>query len=217
MGNLNGRHRIHYPQNELYIGEWQNHSACGKGKYMYENGIYYEGQWLNNTWHGHGRLVWRMNYHLNNNPVIRPDYEPSRRHRNYHSSSSNMSFPSSTEQELEGYDYYEGDFVEGKMHGKGKLFMNGNRYEGGMADNQMHGYGVCQYSNGDRYEGGYHYGQRHGRGRIVYNNGESYDGEWENGYMSGEDGVFQYASGARYVGMYIRFDTLCYGITLCFI
>jgi hypothetical protein len=49
---------------------------------------------------------------------------------------------------------YEGQWFEGKMHGKGVFtFPNGNVYDGNWANNKMEGLGKFIYVNGDVYEG----------------------------------------------------------------
>lgn len=53
-------------------------------------------------------------------------------------------------------DYYEGEFLKGKKHGKG----------------------IYKYANGDKYEGEFKEGIREGFGEFLWNNGENFKGQW---------------------------------------
>lgn len=72
-----------------------------------------------------------------------------------------------------GDKHYEGDWKDGKMHGRGRLV----------------------YENGDVYDGNFHKGKKFGKGIFKWaKDGNYYDGEWNNnlphgiGYI-GREGV----------------------------
>ncbi len=49
---------------------------------------------------------------------------------------------------------YDGDWVDGKMHGRGVYYYaDGSIYDGMWQDGKMHGSGVFIYPNGNRYDG----------------------------------------------------------------
>ena len=119
---------------------------------------------------------------------------------------------------------YEGDFVNGKRHGKGVFTRNdGTRYEGGFTDNLMSGYGKISYSNGARFEGealngnlkqgvlrfadGVRYeGQfvnnlRDGQGTQIEPDGSRYEGTFRTGRFDGV-GILTYGQGTKYQGMF---------------
>ena len=55
-------------------------------------------------------------------------------------------------------DKYEGEYVNGKIHGKGKKYWDagenkGDVYEGLWADDLREGFGIYLFSNGAKYEG----------------------------------------------------------------
>ena len=51
-------------------------------------------------------------------------------------------------------DSYDGDWLDGRSHGKGKYrFVDGEEYEGDWKDGKMHGNGTYHYSDGDRWLG----------------------------------------------------------------
>ena len=51
--------------------------------------------------------------------------------------------------------YYEGEFIEGEIHGTGTRYWshNHNVYEGQFVQGEMNGMGVMKFGNGDLYEG----------------------------------------------------------------
>ena len=79
-------------------------------------------------------------------------------------------------------DYYEGEILNKKLHGKGKYtWVSGDIYEGDWVENKRHGYGKQIYINGEIYEGGWSNNQRHGKGVLTYKNGTIEDVEYING------------------------------------
>ena len=64
---------------------------------------------------------------------------------------------------------YEGEFRNGKQHGRGKVKWqdaSGNRYEGEFRNGKRHGRGTYTYASGNRYEGEWKDGKEHGRGTL---------------------------------------------------
>ena len=112
-------------------------------------------------------------------------------------------------------DMYEGQFLDGKKHGKGRMIWNLkpgqpflHAYEGDWKHDQMTGFGREQLASGDVYEGEFWNGRRHGKGRLVMKAmpGEKferyYDGEWRSGVKQGH-GREQYATGGYYDGEWL--------------
>ena len=95
---------------------------------------------------------------------------------------------------------YEGEFRDGKEHGRGtKTYSNESRYEGDWRNGKKHGYGTETWASGGRYEGEFRDGKEHGRGTINYANGNRYEGEWRDGKRHGQ-GSHDYTDGSRYEG-----------------
>ncbi|CAF1218516.1 unnamed protein product [Rotaria sordida] len=85
---------------------------------------------------------------------------------------------------------YEGEWKDGKKHGKGKMdYANGYKYIGDWVEDVATGEGVFIWTNGDQYEGQYQNGQRHGKGLYTYANGDKYMGDWFEDKKSGQ-GIF---------------------------
>ena len=73
--------------------------------------------------------------------------------------------------------YYEGDLKNGIKEGNGKiLFENGNYYEGQFTNDQITGKGKYYYDNG-YYEGDLVNGKMHGKGKYYWKNGAIYEGD----------------------------------------
>jgi hypothetical protein len=97
---------------------------------------------------------------------------------------------------------YEGEYKDGKYHGKGKYtYANGDVYEGEWKDGEKHGKGRYTYAGGSAYEGEYKDDKKHGKGKFTYAAGEGYEGDYKDGKQHGE-GKYTYASGDVYEGEY---------------
>jgi len=95
---------------------------------------------------------------------------------------------------------YEGGFLKGKNHGKGKMtYPDGYSYVGDWKDGSREGQGVATYADGTTYTGGFVAGQREGEGEIVMKDGFRYKGGWKAGEIDGK-GVATYPNGDVYEG-----------------
>lgn len=71
----------------------------------------------------------------------------------------------------ETYFSYDGDWLDGKMHGIGIYqFMDGHRYEGGFREGQMKGHCTVVYPCGAVYQGFFSDNLFHGEGRYETGN-----------------------------------------------
>ena len=81
-------------------------------------------------------------------------------------------------------DIYEGEFKDGKRHGKGKYtFKNGDIYEGEFKNGAKHGKGKYTSANGTIYDGDWENGEKHGQGKCTSANGLIYKGEFKKDKM----------------------------------
>lgn len=55
---------------------------------------------------------------------------------------------------------------------------NGNSYLGEFVDGRMHGKGICSYANGDKYSGDHKFGKANGNGEFIYADGRKFIGEF---------------------------------------
>lgn len=93
---------------------------------------------------------------------------------------------------------YEGDFKNGKKHGRGKQKWDGNVYEGEFREGLWHGKGVAVFENGDRYEGEFHNSALHGRGVFTKPNGSRLEGVFEKNLF--KKGTAFYPNGDTFQG-----------------
>ena len=90
-------------------------------------------------------------------------------------------------------DIYEGDYIDGKKSGKGKIiYKTGIVYDGEWKNDKKDGYGTITLSDGSlNYQGNFKNGAPDGLGTTYSNGKKVYDGEWKNGKKHGE-GVYNY-------------------------
>ena len=99
---------------------------------------------------------------------------------------------------------YEGEWKQGKKHGKGTLWVKKSKkyarlYAGEWAYDHMEGTGNFYYDNNDVYRGSWYRGKRHGKGIMDYPNGDVFEGEWVEDKREGP-GIFYSENGNVYEG-----------------
>lgn len=100
-------------------------------------------------------------------------------------------------------DIYEGEFAHNLMHGQGKTtFARGKQdawHEGMWLNGQKNGHGVLRSISGGLFIGEFKYDKEEGHGIKTWSNGDSYVGEWARGKLTG-NGVYKYADGDIFEG-----------------
>jgi hypothetical protein len=82
---------------------------------------------------------------------------------------------------------YKGEWLCGKMHGRGKkTFADGSYLIGEFMNGEANGICHKYYPCGDVFYGSYEDGQRHGFGRYDWADGSTYEGHWFRDRMHGE-------------------------------
>ena len=80
-----------------------------------------------------------------------------------------------------GENVYQGEFLKGKLHGRGVYrWAVGACYDGEFRDGRRHGSGIHTWPGGGRYRGEWRDGKRHGRGTFIWASGARYEGQWRN-------------------------------------
>ena len=133
VGGLNDRNEKHglgvlEHRGFVYVGAFQNGKKHGHGRLHYPSNAMYDGMWKNGK-----RVAGTMVY--------------------------------------KSGSVYVGDFAGKKRHGQGKMvFSNSSMraYEGSWVDGYMHGYGKIEYQNGDVFTGRLRLGKQYGRGTMKY-------------------------------------------------
>lgn len=98
-----------------------------------------------------------------------------------------MKGPSGRQERLDGC-VYEGAFKNDLFNGHGKLTnpTTSASYEGDWLNGQMHGSGLYLWADGRRYQGEYKQDKKDGFGVYMWANGRTYYGMWRDGVQNGE-------------------------------
>jgi len=111
---------------------------------------------------------------------------------------------------------YDGPIVNGKLNGKGKLWLtSGDTYTGDFVDGQAEGYGTESYASGNRFVGVYSHGDRNGHGTLFFQNGDKLQCEWKNDKK--QDGFIIYdwgVSGDHYEGYEVNNEPSGHGFII---
>jgi hypothetical protein len=95
---------------------------------------------------------------------------------------------------------YQGQWLDGKKHGRGRLsFSDGGYYEGDFEQGEINGQGSQRWPDGAVYTGQFINGERHGEGRIDRSDGSTYSGTWQRNKYSGK-GELTLPNGDCYIG-----------------
>jgi len=107
------------------------------------------------------------------------------------------------------HSVYQGNFVDGKKHGRGKNTFNSHpvfqEYEGDFENGEMHGTGKMMMKNGDSYDGNFHDNYMHGKGTMTFREDNSrYEGDWDHGNMHGQGNVYDGQGNLLYSAQFIN-------------
>ncbi|XP_013083053.2 MORN repeat-containing protein 1-like isoform X3 [Biomphalaria glabrata] len=82
---------------------------------------------------------------------------------------------------------YDGEWVDGKKHGHGKLLMkDGTFYEGQFTKGEITGSGYKYFATSNaKYTGEFLCGEMHGNGMMAYKDGSVYKGQWQKNRRQG--------------------------------
>lgn len=194
----------------------------------------YEGEWKDGKHHGHGRKTWKnvkseseaKEEHEDNannaNPIVdgaavdqaAPEGTASGQPTpaDAHQQSVPKRAAGAARRRAVVLPYYEGEWFEGKEHGKGKrLFEEDHYYEGDWKEGDREGFGFYHWPNKTFYEGEFKEGFRHGHGTYTWSEKAKYVGQWQKGIEHGK-GVRSWADGDRYEGDWVHGTRTGYGL-----
>ena len=157
--------------NYTLIGMWKDDKFSGWGRESCSNGDVFEGRFENGVINGKGIFLdSKKNKYIG-------DFKEMKR----------WGKGKLVTKEI----FYEGEFYENKLDGKGyiKFLKNELEYTGTFKNDQIEGKGIFKWKNGDKYEGEVKNGKMHGIGIFKCYNGHIYNGAFENGQV--KDKKFQ--------------------------
>ena len=101
---------------------------------------------------------------------------------------------------------YEGEFVNGKKEGRGKLiFVNGEYYIGQFSNNKLNGKGKMYYNNSTiKYKGDFVNGKMERSGKYIFEDGDYYIGQFSNGMRNGKGILYYKNNNIRYEGDFVN-------------
>ena len=104
------------------------------------------------------------------------------------------------EDEVKEIASYDGEYVNSKKEGLGKMiFPNGDSYHGMWKNDVMEGDGTFMYANGDIFSGNFVNGIKQGQGTYEFKADKSQlVGEWKTGTIV--TGTWRFADGGSYAG-----------------
>ncbi|KAM4738899.1 ankyrin repeat and MYND domain-containing protein 1 [Anableps anableps] len=98
---------------------------------------------------------------------------------------------------------YEGEFVDGLKHGKGRYsWRNGESYEGFFYKDFKHGDGVYCWPTGHKFTGKFYLNRKEGYGQLNFPGGAIFQGLYHSDQRFGP-GVLTYPDGRQDVGLWV--------------
>ena len=186
-GLLNGYGRLFKDKKEYAVGNFKNNLLNGEnGYYYYNDGSVFNGEFVNGVPNGSGRISFK------DGSVFEGSFVNGEKVYGKFMWNDGKYYQGDIKKDLfDGfgvYDWggnrrYEGEWKEGKMQGKGKIwYVDGTYYEGMFYDNQRNGFGKYVWNDKKWYEGEWKDGKQNGNG-VYYKNGGVLKGKWDNGSL----------------------------------
>ena len=163
-GTFSGKGRLFTSKGEIIQGEWADDKISQGTILNYDNKTY-EGALEELKPHGIGQETC-------DDYVYKGNYYKSKKH-----GIGRIEWNDGT--------WYEGDFIMGRIEGKGKYHWIDTEYEGYWKANKMHGEGIQTWSDGSKYEGNMSNGLKEGFG-IFTSDLRTYKGFWKKGKEDGK-------------------------------
>jgi hypothetical protein len=183
-GKYHGKGKITWNNGAVYEGDFANDEYHGKGKFTNAWGTtVYEGDFVNGKYHGKGELTdkdctFEGEFVNGRQHEGKCTYADGRVEEGYWCGYKYLGkeIPHQENPIFIGDDEYEGEVVDGKPHGKGRLKII--RSESFVVEGE--GWKTAEYIDAV-YEGDFVNGKKHGKGKMTYADGKVEEGEWKDG------------------------------------
>lgn len=175
---LNGNGEMYFPNGDCYKGQWRHDKANGEGTHYYVIGVTKRGTFIDDKEDGvfaydypflkiKGKAEFKEGKQISNSIFYDYDGKPINAKSVCLNHNNSM---------------YIGGIKDGKMQGKGILWMNdGRRFVGEFENDLVHGNGTIYYKNGNRFVGTWNHGTLDGKGVRYYSSGTKSLVEFKNG------------------------------------
>jgi hypothetical protein len=193
VGESNGKEKYTDEDGNVYEGDFDEDELNGEGKIIFENGAVYEGDFIEGVPEGKGKLkfpdgeVWEGDFvdgRLNGQGKLTTADGFIKEGDFVNSNLDGEGRITNANSDLADSDLIEGYFIEGKLNGKGKFAIAGDKYEGDFVDGVPDGKGIYAYADGDVYNGEFSGGEKHGKGIYTFPDGDVWEGTFVDGKVS---------------------------------
>lgn len=176
----NGKGTYLYPSGAKYTGDFKNGEIHGIGTCAYSDGSRYEGEWVNRYPEGKGTKYMKDGSKLTGfwkKGVLMDGKEIK---------TNGAVLVAKGKQDGDGTTIQSGCINGDCENGIGTYaYPDGSKYEGQFTNGKIHGKGTFIYTNGDKYEGQFEQNVANGKGTIFRTDGTSITGDWKDGEYVG--------------------------------
>lgn len=188
-GLMHGKGKIKSKDRYIYVGEFQNGYMQGEGHFKSSNGQVYTGGFFAGDFSGRGK------YTTYNGDTYEGEFELGRPNgevtvvfkdgAKYTGGMKDWLYHGQGTYTIDNIAY-SGQFIKGKLHGRGEIKRESGTYQGDIKNWLEEGTGKWHDNKGNEYEGEYQQGSYHGNGRFKFKNGDTYEGAFEHGLYHGK-------------------------------
>eukprot|EP01125_Pyxidicula_operculata_P017353 TRINITY_DN6074_c0_g2_i1.p1 TRINITY_DN6074_c0_g2~~TRINITY_DN6074_c0_g2_i1.p1 ORF type:complete len:1111 (-),score=275.22 TRINITY_DN6074_c0_g2_i1:73-3264(-) len=187
---MEGKGKMVYLNGDIYLGYWSEGRPHNKGKLLMVDTSKFIGEFEHGVRSGHGKIEYEGGNVFNGiwkkDKAIEGEFKCTNGHR-YRGGWQDNLYHGLGQLTMTDDSVYEGEFVAGRRHGRGKMqYTPGVYYQGQWENDMRHGKGILVDSEKSRYIGKWANDRPHGFGRREYADGTVYQGDWEDGSRTGK-------------------------------
>jgi len=195
INSLTGKGVLYLKNGKKYEGNFINGELNGWCRYINSKGVCYEGLFIKGVLNGKGEII-KIDENLRKH-IYKGDIKNFKKEGKGKEKTNDFSYEGEFANDTKhgngkiyynnNGDYYEGQFYNGVITGKGFYrWKNQHTYYGDFVCGKMHGKGLYKWTDGNQYEGEYINNIKEGQGEFKWNDGKIYKGSFENGKPHGK-------------------------------